>query len=226
MKRIIITLASLIIASATVNAQTKAKVKKVKAAATKTATTVIAPAANMVPPPPSPMPPRDMQMPMNPGMPPSPGMPNGAPGMTPNPGAPGTAMQTPPAPPAEVYDFAKYAKVDKMEHNFGDIKQLPEGVTTTFTITNISKEPITIENVQASCGCTVPTWDKSPILPGKTGSFQAKYNSQGRPGPFTKSLTISTSRGKQAVTIKGNVEANPVVPTPPASTPVAVPVGH
>jgi Protein of unknown function (DUF1573) len=230
MKRIIITITALIIASATVNAQTKTKVKKAKEVVTKVATDVKSTLPTNVapppPPPPPPMPPRDMQMPGAPGMNTSaPGMAPTIPGTN---GMPPTGSVPPPVPQAEVYDFDKYAKLDKMENDFGNsVKQLPEGVTTTFTITNISKEPLLIENVQASCGCTVPTWDKSPIAPGKTGSFQAKFNSQGRPGPFNKSLTISTNRGKKAVIIKGTVEQSaPVIPADAPQVPAPTPAGH
>ncbi len=201
MKRIIITLASFVLFGTAVNAQTKTKNGKTKA--TKQA---VKEEVKVAIPTPAPV---------------------AAPAQTPTPQA-GAPMQAAPAPQAEVYDFDKYAKVDKMEHNFGEnIKQTPEGVTCTFTVTNTSNEPVTIENVQASCGCTVPTWDKAPIAPGKTGQFQANYHAQGRPGPFTKTLTIRTNRGNKAVTIKGSVEPSPVVETPPTGAPApANNMGH
>jgi Protein of unknown function (DUF1573) len=226
MKKIIITLASLLVMGTSVNAQVKSVKKSIKTTATnvtkQVATKDVKKAEQMVksavpgngipvPPPPPPMPANA------PGMP---GMPPAAP-------TAGAAMPQTPAPVQEVYDFDKFATVDKMDHDFGqNIKQLPEGVTTTYTIKNISKEPLLIENVQASCGCTIPTWDKAPIPPGKTGTFQAKYNSQGRPGPFTKNLTIITNRGKKVVAFHGSVEANAPTPTDPAATPAPMPAGH
>ena len=99
-------------------------------------------------------------------------------------------------------------KFDTEVHDFGSIK---EGVQAehTFKFTNTGKEPLVITNVQASCGCTTPTWSKEPIKPGAQGSVTAIYNSKGRPGNFNKAVTV-TSNAKTAqkvLFIKGNVEA-------------------
>ncbi len=99
-------------------------------------------------------------------------------------------------------------KFETEVHDFGTVK---EGVQAehTFKFTNIGKEPLVITNVQASCGCTTPTWSKEPIKPGAQGSVTAIYNSKGRPGNFNKAVTI-TSNAKTAqkvLFIKGNVEA-------------------
>ncbi len=99
-------------------------------------------------------------------------------------------------------------KFDTEVHDFGTVK---EGVQAehTFKFTNTGKEPLVITNVQASCGCTTPTWSKEPIKPGAQGSVTAIYNSKGRPGNFNKAVTV-TSNAKTAqkvLFIKGNVEA-------------------
>jgi hypothetical protein len=99
-------------------------------------------------------------------------------------------------------------KFDTEVHDFGTVK---EGVQAehTFKFTNTGKEPLVITNVQASCGCTTPTWTKEPIKPGAQGSVTAIYNSKGRPGNFNKAVTV-TSNAKTAqkvLFIKGNVEA-------------------
>jgi hypothetical protein len=112
--------------------------------------------------------------------------------------------QTAPVENPNAADF----KFDTEVHDFGNIK---EGVQAehTFKFTNTGKEPIVITNVQASCGCTTPTWSKEPIKPGAQGSVTAIYNSKGRPGNFNKAVTV-TSNAKTAqkvLFIKGNVEA-------------------
>jgi hypothetical protein len=65
-----------------------------------------------------------------------------------------------------------------------------------------------ISNVQASCGCTTPEWPKEPIMPGATARIKASYNSQGRPGVFNKSITVTsnTSEPTKVLYIKGIVE--------------------
>ncbi len=122
--------------------------------------------------------------------------------------------------PLKVYDFNKYIKISKAEHNFGNLPLGP-AAATEFTIKNISKEPIVIKNVVPSCGCTIPTWTKEPILPGQTGIIKAVYNTENRPGNFNKSLVIETNRGKRSIIIKGNV-----VDTNPANKPTENTTNH
>jgi hypothetical protein len=118
-----------------------------------------------------------------------------------------TPQTTNPAAAPIVYDFNKFWKLDKEIHDFGNLPLGPKA-TTVFVIKNTSKETIIIEKVQASCGCTAPDWTKEPIKPGKKGKITAVYNTEGRPGTFTKSLTIYTNRGTKSVTIMGNVNSN------------------
>ena len=113
-----------------------------------------------------------------------------------NPGAPVTTLV------AENMAF----KVDT--HDFGNI---PEGPAAEFEFSfkNTGKEPIIIQRVQPSCGCTTPTYTKDPILPGKTGVIKASYGTQGRPGPFNKNLTVLSNAGSKVLFIKGEVEKAP-----------------
>lgn len=99
-------------------------------------------------------------------------------------------------------------KFDFKEESY-DFKEIPEGpqVTHEFKFTNVGKEPLILSNVRASCGCTTPSWPKEPILPGKDGNIVVTYNTQGRPGPFTKSVTISSNSDtpNKVIIIKGDV---------------------
>ena len=97
---------------------------------------------------------------------------------------------------------------EKMEHNFGDIME-GASVETTFKFKNTGKEPIILSSVQASCGCTTPSWSKEPILPGKSSKVTATYNTQGRPGNFVKTITINSNIGTKVVKIQGVVEKAP-----------------
>jgi len=66
-------------------------------------------------------------------------------------------------------------KVSADKHEFGKIKQgVP--VTTEFTVTNVSGQPIVIENVTAGCGCTTPEWSKEPVMAGGTTKIKVGYN--------------------------------------------------
>ncbi|MGB0522828.1 MAG: DUF1573 domain-containing protein [Flammeovirgaceae bacterium] len=95
----------------------------------------------------------------------------------------------------------KKIQFDKTAHEFSKIME-GEQAEATFTFTNTGKEPITLVNVKASCGCTTPSWTKTPVLPGKTGIVKALYNSQGRPGPFNKTITVNTDGEPQYVVLR------------------------
>jgi hypothetical protein len=99
-------------------------------------------------------------------------------------------------------------KFKNEEHSFGNVPEGPS-VSYDFEFVNISKEPIVLSNVQASCGCTTPTWPKEPIAPGKTSKITATYSTQGRPGPFTKTITVTSNVGSKVLKILGTVEKAP-----------------
>lgn len=94
-------------------------------------------------------------------------------------------------------------KFSEKEFNFGT---LPQGkpVTHEFEFMNIGSEPVVLENVKASCGCTTPTWTKEPVMPGKKGNIKAQYN-MAREGSFRKSITVTTKDGETVeLYISGN----------------------
>ncbi|HNL84789.1 MAG TPA: DUF1573 domain-containing protein [Chitinophagales bacterium] len=94
-------------------------------------------------------------------------------------------------------------KFTKTEHDFGSQAQ-GKPVTYEFEFTNVGKEPLIIENVKASCGCTTPGWTKEPVMPGKKGMVSAQYN-MAREGNFTKTITVTTKDGETiTLYIKGN----------------------
>ena len=96
-------------------------------------------------------------------------------------------------------------KVSEENHDFGEIIE-GKMASHEFQVTNTGNQPLIISNVQPSCGCTSPHWTKEAIMPGKTGTIKATYNSAGRPGIFNKSLTIISNTGSPKILhIKGSV---------------------
>jgi len=87
---------------------------------------------------------------------------------------------------------AKPLQFREESYDFGSVKEEGGAVMHEFLFTNNSGRPVKILTVQASCGCTTPSWTKDPVAPGKTGFIQASFNPKGRPGYFNKSLTITT----------------------------------
>lgn len=96
---------------------------------------------------------------------------------------------------------------EKTEHDFGKINEGDGRVTTIFTFKNEGMEPLILSNVKASCGCTTPKWPREPIEPGQTGEITVTYNPNGRPGSFTKQVTITSNATEptKVIRIKGQV---------------------
>jgi hypothetical protein len=64
----------------------------------------------------------------------------------------------------------------------------------------VGQAPLVINQVVASCGCTVPKYEKKPIAPGQQGTINVTYNGKGKfPGHFKKSITVRTN-GKTEMT--------------------------
>ena len=85
-------------------------------------------------------------------------------------------------------------KFDQITINVGTFSEKAPIKKATFTFTNTGKAPLVINEVVASCGCTVPMYDKRPIAPGQKGSINITYNGQGKfPGHFKKSITVRTN---------------------------------
>jgi hypothetical protein len=100
------------------------------------------------------------------------------------------------------------------EFNFGKIPQ-GKPVTHNFEVVNSGKDSLHIINVQASCGCTTPEWDREKIqAPGEKTTIKVGYNAASE-GPFNKTITI-TYNGTQTkqMIIKGEVWKTPVTSAP------------
>lgn len=94
---------------------------------------------------------------------------------------------------------------NKTIHDYGTIAKGSDG-TSVFTFTNKGQKPLVLNNVRASCGCTVPEWPRQPIAPGETGEIKVKYNTEIE-GSFNKTVTVNSNAANSAVTlrIRGNV---------------------
>ena len=97
--------------------------------------------------------------------------------------------------------------------DFGKIQQ-NRPVTHNFELVNTGKEPLKIDNVQASCGCTTPEWSREAIQPGATTIIKVGYNAAAE-GPFTKNIAIQYN-GSQSATlvISGTVYKGPATSAP------------
>tara|TARA_R110002073_G_scaffold319700_2_gene494512 strand:- start:984 stop:1418 length:435 start_codon:yes stop_codon:yes gene_type:complete len=89
--------------------------------------------------------------------------------------------------------------------DYGTIEKGANGVRV-FEFTNIGDAPLVITKVKSTCGCTVPSWPKAPVMPGETGQIEVKYDTK-RLDVFIKTILVTSNaqRPSIALKIKGNV---------------------
>src|SRR5215471_9798567 len=122
-----------------------------------------------------------------------------------------TASNTNATPPAD------NLQVKEVEHDFGKIPQ-GKPVFYFFEIVNTGATPLKLDNVQASCGCTTPEWNREAIPAGASDKIKVGYNAASE-GNFEKYITI-TYNGTQSkqIKIKGNVWKAPAGSAPANSS--------
>ena len=85
-------------------------------------------------------------------------------------------------------------KFDETSHNFGTFSKSEGKVSYTFTYTNVGEQPLVINRVMATCGCTVYDYTKEPTQPGEKGEVKITYNTnRGNAGHFKKNITVQTN---------------------------------
>ena len=100
--------------------------------------------------------------------------------------------------PAEI-SFAEY------EFDFGKIRE-GEKVAHIFAFENKGPGNLVIESVTTSCGCTVPKFDRSPLPAGKGGNLEVVFDSDGKNGMQTKTISVRSNSKKEIVILKITAE--------------------
>jgi hypothetical protein len=94
-------------------------------------------------------------------------------------------------------------KLKETEHDFGKIPQ-GKPVYYFFEISNTGNEPLKLDDVHASCGCTTPEWTPEPIEAGGSTKIKVGYNAAVE-GNFEKYITITYGTQTKQLKIKGVV---------------------
>ena len=109
-------------------------------------------------------------------------------------------------------NYALYAEkqaiieFDTLKIDFGTFSEKEGEQKCSFTFTNVGDAPLIINQAFPSCGCTVPTFTKDPVMPGERGSIDVTYNTKGRAqGRFMKTITVRSNAKNEIVrlTIEG-----------------------
>ena len=99
-------------------------------------------------------------------------------------------------------------KFDEMSYAWGKIKE-GEKMTHNFKFTNTGNNDLIISDARGSCGCTVPEWPKEPIKAGKSAEIKVIFDSKGKVGEQSKTVTVTanTEPTNTVIMIKGTVES-------------------
>jgi hypothetical protein len=113
---------------------------------------------------------------------------------------PATASGQPEKTKGPAFTFAE------TRHHFGEIVS-GEKVTHEFRFTNSGDADLVIANVRASCGCTVPEYSKEPVPPGGNGKITVTFDSSGKHGMQSKTITIiaNTTPATRVLTISAEI---------------------
>ncbi len=96
-------------------------------------------------------------------------------------------------------------KFETKDVDYGTIEQNADGLRL-LKFTNVGKSPLIISSARSTCGCTVPSIPKEPIMPGESGEIAVKYDTN-RIGKIAKSITITSNadRPKIIIPVRGTV---------------------
>lgn len=92
-------------------------------------------------------------------------------------------------------------KFEKTTHDYGKFTE-DQPQTYIFKFTNTGNEPLVIHQAFASCGCTVPTFTKESIAPGKSGELKVVYSGKGKlTGHFKKTVSVRSNASNSLVRV-------------------------
>jgi hypothetical protein len=82
---------------------------------------------------------------------------------------------------------------EQSEIDAGRIAQ-GEILDLVYRFKNTGSAPLVISSVDGSCGCSIPkTWPSGKILPGESGEIEIEFNSDGKAGPQTITISVVTN---------------------------------
>ena len=91
------------------------------------------------------------------------------------------------------------------EHHFGQVTE-GEKVGFIFSFENTGTSDLIIKSASATCGCTVPKFEKKPVRPGDKGTLEVVFDTSGREGLQTKTVVVSTNASIPEIILKISAE--------------------
>jgi hypothetical protein len=92
------------------------------------------------------------------------------------------------------------------DHDFGRLSQGSQ-VSHVYTVTNVSDQPLSIERVQSSCGCTAALVAENKLAPGQSSAVEVRFTSGKLIGPFHKTVRVHTRpEGVLVLSLRGSIQ--------------------
>ncbi len=107
-----------------------------------------------------------------------------------------------------IYAQDEVLQFNKTTFDFGNIPMVSSDNVAVFIFEYNGNESITITNVSTSCGCSTPTWPKTPIKKGEKGEIIINYDSNNKIGKFSEKFLVTTNISTKAyeLEITGKVD--------------------
>jgi len=108
----------------------------------------------------------------------------------------------------QVQDTGKAILVfTEYEHSFGKVSE-GEKVAYVFKFENRGTADLVIQAAITTCGCTIPKYDRKPIHPGGNGKIEVVFDTYGRNGMQTKTVTVRSNASVPVVVLKITAEVD------------------
>jgi hypothetical protein len=110
--------------------------------------------------------------------------------------------------PLDTNNIAKIT-MEETDFNFGSVNE-GDVVKHTFKLKNVGNQPLLITDIRTTCGCTVPTWNKSPIAAKANDQVEVKFDTKGKANEQVKKITIiaNTFPSETELILRGMVQTS------------------
>jgi len=87
------------------------------------------------------------------------------------------------------------------EHAFGKVAE-GEKIGCVFNFENKGTAGLVIMSAITTCGCTVSKYSRKPVAPGKEGKLEVVFDTSGRNGMQTKTITVKSNATVPVIILK------------------------
>ena len=112
---------------------------------------------------------------------------------------------------AQAQDELNSAMVfETYEWDFGQIDEADGPVKHTFRFMNISKDPIQIDNIATSCGCTTVQYSIDPVAGGQEGELTVVFDPSRTQGRVLREVEVFTKDRRNYASLMISADVNPI----------------